>query len=358
RAEPARRAGANQGRQRAAGNPAAFIFPNSLRGRRVEWPKGEATVLETLLADVRYAARWLRRSPGFTAVAIASFAIGIGFNTALFTLVDAVLFRPLPVERPDRLVDVYRRASDGDTYSTSSYPDYLDFKAENQVFTDVLGWSPSFAALNAGDRPRLALGEVVTGNYFPLLGIKPALGRLLEPDDDRPGAARATVLSPRVWPRDFAASPAVLGQTIRLHGQAYTVVGVAPPSFTGLVPVLAPEVWTAVAYVDEVEPAGIQDSIPSPEGTTRLERRGQRWMSLKGRLRPEATVEQAGANLAVDMRQLAAAHPVTNKDRTVAVKRTSDVHLHPEGDRMLLPIATGLMVVVGLVLLIACANVA
>jgi macrolide transport system ATP-binding/permease protein len=315
-------------------------------------------VLETLLADVRYAVRWLRRSPGFTAVAIASFAIGIGFNTALFTLVDAVLFRPLPVDRPDRLVDVYTSASDGDTYSTSSYPDYLDFKAQNQVFTDVLGWSPSFAALNAGDRPRLALGEVVTGNYFALLGIKPALGRLLEPDDDRPGAARVTVLSHRIWTRDFAASPTVLGQAIRLHGQAYTVVGVAPPSYTGLLPVLAPEVWTTVAHVDEVEPAGIQDTVPSPEGTTRLERRGQRWMFLKGRLRPEATVEQAGANLAVVMRQLTAANPVTNKDRAVAVKRTSDVHLHPEGDRMLLPIATGLMVVVGLVLLIACANVA
>jgi predicted permease len=315
-------------------------------------------MLETLLADVRYAARWLRRSPGFTLVAVASFAIGIGFNTALFTLVDAVLFRPLPVDRPDRLVDVYTSATDGDTWSTSSHPDYLDLKARNHVFSDMLGWSPSFAAVTAGERPRLAVGEVVTGNYFRLLGLKPALGRLLEPEDDVPGAPRAVVLSYRVWTRDFAASPGALGQLVRIHGQPYAIVGVAPRGFTGMVPVLSPEFWTAAAHVDEVEPAGIQDVVPSPTGTTRLERRGQRWLFLKGRLEPGATVEQAGANLQVVMRQLAGENPLTNKDRKVAVVRTSDVHLHPEADRMLLPVAGGLMVVVALVLVIACANVA
>ena len=104
-------------------------------------------MLENLSSDVRFALRWLRRSPAFTLVAIASLAIGIGFNTALFTIVDALLFRPLPVERPDRLVDVFTSGGDGDQYATSSYPDFLDFKAQNEVFTDMLAYSPAIAAV-------------------------------------------------------------------------------------------------------------------------------------------------------------------------------------------------------------------
>jgi predicted permease len=315
-------------------------------------------VLETLVADALYAARWLRKSPGFTLVAIASFAVGIGFNTAFFTLVDAALFRPLPVERRDRLVDIYTSGGDGDTYATSSYPDYLDFKAQNEVFTDILGYSPSLAAVNLTDRSRLAMGEVVTGNYFQVLGVKAEVGRVLRPEDDVPGAPRVVVLSHRLWIRDFGETPDVVGKTLRIHGQPYTIAGVAPREFTGMLPMLAPELWTATAWVEDVEPAGIQDVIPSPTGTHRLERRGQRWMFLKGRLKPEATVEEAGANLELIMKRLIAENPPTNRDRRIATKRTSDVHIHPEADRMLLPVATGIMAVVGLVLLIACANVA
>ena len=168
------------------------------------------SVLDNLFADVRFALRWLRRSPAFTLIAIASLAIGIGFNTALFTLVDALLFRPLPVERPDRLVDVFTSGSDGDQYATSSYPDYLDVKAQNQVFSDMLAFSPSMAAVKLIDRSRLAMGETVTGNYFQLLGVNAVVGRTLLPDDDRPGAPRAVVISYRLWNREYAASPAAI----------------------------------------------------------------------------------------------------------------------------------------------------
>lgn len=143
-------------------------------------------MLENLAADVRFALRWLRRSPGFALIAIASLAIGIGFNTALFTLVDALVFRPLPVERVDRLVDVFTAGSDGDQYATSSYPDYLDIKAQNGVFTDMLAYSPAFGAVKLADRARLAMGETVTGNYFQLLGIHAAAGRTLLPRTTRP----------------------------------------------------------------------------------------------------------------------------------------------------------------------------
>jgi macrolide transport system ATP-binding/permease protein len=315
-------------------------------------------VLDTLVQDLRYARRWLWRSPSFTIVAVASLGLGIGFNTALFSVVDAILFRPLPVEAPDRLVEVYTSGEDGDTYATSSYPDFLDFRATNTVFSDMAGYSPMFAALNLTERSRLVLGEVVTGNYFQVLGVGAAAGRTLLAEDDRPGAERVAMISHRAWVRDHARDPAVVGRTLRLRGQPYTIVGVAPPEFTGMLPVLAPELWVPVAHVMEVEPAGIQDAVPSPGGTNRLDRRGQRWMFIKGRLRPEATVEQARANLDVLMAQITAEHPQTNRDRRVTVEPTRAVRVHPEADRALLPVGLGLMLVVGLVLLVACANVA
>ena len=315
-------------------------------------------MLENVIADVRHSLRWLRRSPAFTLIAIASLAIGIGFNTTLFTLVDALLFRPLPVERPGELVDVFTTGGDGDRYATSSYPDFLDLKSQNQVFADMLGYSPSIAAVKLTDRSRLAMGEVVTGNYFQMFGVKARLGRTLLPDDDEAGAPRAAVISYRAWTREYGASPSVIGQAIRIHGQPYTIVGVLPSEFIGMVPLIAPEVWTPMVYVDDVEPGGIISVVPSPTGNTRLERRGTRWMFVKGRLKPGATVDRAAANLRVIAKQLQASYVQTNKDRDIAVVPTKDVHIHPLADRALLPIALGLMIVVGLVLLIACANVA
>jgi predicted permease len=309
-----------------------------------------------MLSDVRYALKWLLRSPGFAAAAVLSLAVGIGFNTALFSIVDALLFRPLPIADPARIVDVYTRGGDGDTFATSSYPDYLDFKAGNTVFSDMLGYSPSIGALKAGDRSRMALGEVVTGNYFQVLGVATAIGRTLLPEDDRPGAPRVAVISHATWARDFGRDPAALGRTLLIHGQPYAIVGVAPQAFTGLVPMLQPELWTAVAHVEDVEPAGIQDVVPSPTGTTRLDRRGQRWLFVKGRLKDGETVARADANLQVLMAQLARAHPKTNEQRPIAT--AANVRIHPEADRLLRPVAAGLMIAIGLVLLVACANVA
>jgi predicted permease len=313
-------------------------------------------VFENLTADVRFALRWLRRSPGFTAVAIVSLAIGIGFNTALFTLVDAVVFRPLPVSQPDRLAEIYTTSPGWDTYATSSYPDYLDFKAQSHAFSDIIGYSPVIAAVSAGDRSRMALGEVVTGNYFQVLGLRAQIGRTLVPDDDRPGAPRTVFLSHALWVRDYGSNPGIVGQTMRIHNHEYTIVGVAEKSYTGMVPMLSAALWIPMAYVDDGEPGGIISIVPSPTGNTRLERRGTRWMFLKGRLKDGATVAQAQADLQVIAAQLTTAYPATNKDRKVAV--LPRVHIHPVADRTLLPIALGLMLVVGLVLLVACANVA
>jgi predicted permease len=220
----------------------------------------------------------------------------------------------------------------------------------------MLAYSPSIAAVKAGDRSRMALGEVVTGNYFQLLGVPAAIGRTLLPEDDKAGAPRVTVISHPLWRRDFGGDASVLGRTLLIHGQPYAIVGVAPERFTGMVPMLQPELWTTVAWVEDVEPAGIQDAVPSPTGTTRLDRRGQRWLFTKGRLKDGETGARAQANLTVLMNQLAVEYPKTNDKRPVFT--ATNVRVHPQADGALRAVGAGLMVAIGLVLVIACANVA
>jgi predicted permease len=312
-----------------------------------------------MIHDIRYAVRWLLRSPGFAAVAILSLGLGVGVNTAMFSLVDSLLFRPLPVSEPDRLVDVFTSSSDLSDYATSSYADFVDLKARNTVFSDMMGYSPMFAPMALGERSRLVLGQVVTSNHFSLLGVGPYMGRLLVPSDDEPGAERVVVISHRMWQREFGSRSDIIGQGLTLRGLPYTIVGVAPASFTGVVPLLTPELWLPVAHVEEVEPAGISDYVPSPEGRTLLERRGARWMFVKGRLRPGVIAEQAHANVALIGAQLQTAHPQTNKDRQISAIATSEVRmLVPQAAGVLSIGATAVMSVVAVVLLIACANVA
>jgi predicted permease len=312
-----------------------------------------------MVKDLRYAMRWLRRSPGFAAVAVLSLGLGIGVNAAMFSVVDAMLLRPIPVDHPETLVDLFTSSSDGDEYATASYPDFLDLEAQNAVFTDMIGYSPMFAPLNLGERARLVLGHLVTSNHFDVLGVRPWLGRLLRPADDAPGAERVVVIAYQMWRRDFGGDPGVVGRPLRLRGLDYTIVGVAPAGFTGVMPLLAPELWLPVSQVEEVEPAGINDNVPSPTGRTRLERRGSRWMFVKGRLKPGITVAAARANVVAIGQRLEQTYPATNRDRRLSVFPTTSV-------RMLVPQASGpiaigsaaVMAVVGLVVLIACANVA
>jgi predicted permease len=317
-------------------------------------------LIDAFLADIRFALRWFVKSPGFTIVAVVSLAIGIGFNTALFTVVDAVLFRPLPVVEPDRLVDVFTSVP-GQTaaqrFGTSSYPDYSDLKSHNAVFDDMIAYSPMFAALSMGERSRLVLGEIVSGNYFRVLGVNATVGRTIAPPDDEPGASRVAMVSYRFWKNELGGAVDVAGRTIKLRGTTFTIVGVAPRWFTGMEPLLAPDLWVAMPSSEAV-PVGMRDVVPSPTGTSRLDRRGERWLFLKGRLKPGVTFDQAQANLSVVMAQIAAANPVTNKDRQVTTRPTRDVRIHPAVDAVVVPYAAGLAIVVGLVLLIACANVA
>jgi putative ABC transport system permease protein len=180
--------------------------------------------------DIRFGVRLLRKSPGFTLAAVASLGLGIGFNTSIFAVLDAILLRPLPVAQPHRLVDIYTSGTDGDTYATNSLPDLIDFRAQTQanVFEDIAGYTPMFTPLAASsgagsDRVRVAMGEVVTGNYFTLLGVKARLGRTLMPADDIRNAPRHVVISERVWHRDFGGDVNVLGRNIRLRAEPYSI---------------------------------------------------------------------------------------------------------------------------------------
>jgi predicted permease len=314
-------------------------------------------MFEAVFRDIHSAVRWLRRSPGFAAVAVLSLGLGIGLNSAIFAVVDALLLRPLPVADPARLVDVYSSGGGEIGFSTHSVPDFEDYRTQNTVFEDLAGYSMMFAAVGR-ERPRLTLGESVTGNYFQMLGVRATLGRTLEPGDAAPGAPRVVVLSDRYWRRELGADPAAIGRTLFLRSQPYAIVGVIDRRFTGMVPLLAAEIWTTTRYVEDVEPAGINEVVPSPGGTSRLDRRGTRWIFVKGRLRPVASVEQARANLDAIAARLREAHPETNRDRQVRVRPAADTRLHPDVDGVLTWMLAGTMIAVGLVLAIACANVA
>ncbi len=289
-------------------------------------------MLESLLADIRYTLRWLRRSPAFTAVAVASLAVGIGFNTALFTIVDALLFKPLPVSHPEMLVDVFTGApaSRGAQYSTTSLPDYLDMKAGNDVFADVIAYTPMFGALSTDGGARLAMGEAVTGNYFDMLGVPAFIGRTLRPEDDAPGATRVVVVSYGYWQRELQSPTDLTGKTLRIRGLPYAIVGVTPAVFNGMVPVLSPELWIPISASLDVEPVGMNDVTPSPAGNNRLERRGHRWLFLRARLMPGHTFEQARANVqAVAHRLMSDTRSPTKTATCPCVEPATSISIRP-----------------------------
>jgi hypothetical protein len=217
-------------------------------------------MIERVRHDVRYACRWLLRSPGFALVAILSLGIGIGANTAIFAILDGLLLRPLPVAEPARLIDIYTSGTDGEPYRSSSLPDLQDLAARSRTLAGVIGYSPMFAPMMAGDRSRLALGELVTGNYFPLLGVPARLGRTLLPEDDAPGAAATVVISEALWRRELAADPAAIGRTLRVRGTSYRPHGHRRPSAQ---PVAATD-WRTTA-----------DVMPANLGWSRAPRRSR-----------------------------------------------------------------------------------
>jgi len=315
--------------------------------------------MENLFKDLAFGFRLLRRNPGFAAVAVLSLAFGIGINTAMFSVVNAVLLAPTHVADPDRLAEIYTTATPEMPYLTTSYPDFLDLQASADAFSGMAGHALVRAIYRRpGDRAELVLGEVVTERYFDVLGVRPRLGRAFLPEETRTELGHpVAVLSHGFWKRRLAEDPEVVGRQVELSGTTYEVVGVAPEGFAGTIPGLVPEFWAPVTMTERLTFQGIQTESPSP-GKTRLERRGSRWLFVTARLAPGRTAEEAKAQVETIVARLAADHPEVNEGLKGTLLPARKVRLHPMVDHVLAPAAAVLMGAVGLVLLIACANVA
>jgi predicted permease len=332
-----------------AGQAARRAFGNRTvveeRSREVwQWPTAES-----IWADVRYAVRQLRKSPGFTLTVLLSLALGLGANTTIFTFVNALLLLPPPVKEPGRLVEVMQRdpkASGIESYLPLGYPAYSQLRDQNRTLSGFAAFDgdPGPVSWRNAGQGTLLHGQLVSGNFFSVVGIQPLLGRTFTPDEDRPGAARPViVVSYSFWNQQLGADRSIIGHALILNGTSYTIVGVAPSSFTGVLIGTNPNFWAPLAMA----PVFTQDA-------QRLTNESSSWLFGLGRLKPDASRAQAQADLTVLTRSLH--RPAGDDVRDVAVY---PVDLVPGPFRGYVEGFTGLlMAVVALVLVIACANAA
>jgi predicted permease len=293
--------------------------------------------LESLARDVRYALRGLRKNPGFTAVAVLTLALGIGANTAIFSLVNAVLLRPLPYEGADRIVQVWHtpppESFPGFTRFSVSPANYLDWRAQNHVFEAMAAYGSTTFGWMDGDRPVAVTAGEVAPDLFAVLRARPLLGRTFAPDEESPGKNKVAVLGHRFWRSRLGSEPGVVGKTIRLGGESYTIVGVMPAGFG--FPRWA-DLWTPLAWSDaERQVRGMHD------------------YRAVARLKPGVTVAQAQAEMDSISRRLEQRYPADNKGWGALI-----VPLRDEMVGEVRPALLVLFAAVSLVLLIACANVA
>jgi predicted permease len=297
--------------------------------------------LERLAADVRYGARSLRAAPAFSIVAILTLALGIGANTAIFTVINAALFRPLPVERPEELVSLNRV---GASVPTFSYPDYRDFRDRDTLMSGLAALRLAPMNLETDGAASRVWGYLVTGNYFEVLGVRAAKGRLLAPSDDRiPGGHPVLVVSNDCWRTRFASDPNIVGRTVKVNGALFTILGVAPPGFRGTERLLTPEVWVPIMMVAHVE-----------SGNDWLERRRTQNVFLQGRRRAGASNAQAEASLNRVAEGLAREFPDTHEGLRVALSPPGLFGSLMRGP--VIGFSSALLGVAGLVLLLACTN--
>jgi putative ABC transport system permease protein len=298
------------------------------------------SALETLWQDLRYGARMLLKQPGFTTIAALTLGLGIGANAAIFSVVNSVLLRPLAVAQQEQLVRIGRH---------TSFPNYRDLAEWTQVFSAVAAHSVGMFNLGQGEAMGKVMGELVTGNYFSALGVPAALGRVFGTEtDDAPGAHPVAVVSHGLWRRRFGGDAGLVGQTIVLNGRQFTVIGVMPEGFHGTWPLgWAPEIWLPVTMQPQILP-----------GADRFGDRGNPWLEVFGRMKPEVSPAQAQAAVSLATKRLAEAYPKENR----GLERTEVYPLSEVRGAdfvRVIPIFLGLVTVIaGLVLLIACANVA
>lgn len=310
------------------------------------------------IQDLRLGARLLVRHKAFTAAAAASLAVGIGLNTTVFSVVNAILLRPGLEAHPERLVEIYSSASKDFPLLTTSYSDYRDVRDGADAFSGLAAHALVRGILTSGGSSELVSGEVATPGYFHVLGVHPLLGREFLPEEDEAeGAHPVVILGYGLWQKRFGGRSDVLGSTLQLSGVTYAVVGVAPPGFSGTIPGLQPQFWVPTAMVESLSFSGVQSQADSP-GDTRIQRRGQRWLFVTGRLAPGRTIEQARAQVETIYTRLRKEYPKANKDVKPTLLPATSIRFHPLLDRYVRAASAILLVAVALVLTIACGNVA
>ncbi|HEV3278331.1 MAG TPA: ABC transporter permease [Terriglobia bacterium] len=348
---------------------------------------GGSHIIETLVQDLRYGLRQFRRNPGFTLVATATLALGIGANTAIFSLIDAVMLKTLPVRRPEQLVllkwasesrpgtvpwFVHSLSGDSDQDSTGrftstafSYPVFEGIRDGNEEFSNVLAFADTDRLnVGIGGQAGLANGQLVSGDFFSTLGVEGMIGRAITRTDNRAGASPVAEISHSYWVSRFGSDPLVVGKAIRVNGASFTVVGVAPPEFFGVEPGASVDIWLPLHAQALIDPGWTKYAIPGE--VSRFKAPDDWWVVIIGRLKSGGRDQQALAALDLVVRQNVASielppRAMRSNEMTFLPPR---VQLTPAGrgldslrEQFSKPLAV-LMAVVGLVLLIACANVA
>ncbi|HEX6716484.1 MAG TPA: ABC transporter permease [Pyrinomonadaceae bacterium] len=291
--------------------------------------------MDQLIADIRYGLRSLLKRPGATAVALVTLALGIGVNTAIFSAVDSILLRPLPLKDPARLVSVWETTLRVGIQQNEVAPaNFFDIRNQSQVFEALGAFGPLDTNLTGDGEPERLDGQLVSANVFSILGVEPALGRTFSPNEDQPGQEHVVVLSDALWQRRFNRDPSILNRNITLNGESFTVIGVMPRGF--FFPLRETELW--VPWAMEPEQAS---------------GRGDHYLRLVGRLKPSITIDHANADVEAIAQRLSSEYPRTNEGLGFTVH---SLHQDYVGN-LRLPMLI-LFAAVGLVLLIACANVA
>jgi predicted permease len=304
------------------------------------------------MKDLRHALRTMGRSPGFAALAIATLALGIGANVAIFTAVDAVLFRSLAVREPASLVRVYATDVEGTDLSNSSYPAYTDYRDQTTSFAGVAAFDDAEPLhLSTGGRSERLTGAVVSGNFFDVLGVRAERGRLFSAADDRtPGGHPVAVVSDRLWKGRFGGSDSAVGAAVQINGHPFTIVGVAPRGFTGVNLDSLPDLWVPLAMVDQ--------ALPDLAASKVLTTRNLSFLDVVARLKPGVPLSRAQAELDALTKNRAASEPEDRREPMTRLLKTDDVAVGPGSRGEARRISWLLFGMAGLVLLIACADAA
>jgi predicted permease len=303
--------------------------------------------------DLRYAARTLRNSPGFTIIAIVTLGLGMAVNTTVFSVINGMLLRPMPVPHPEQIAVLSMQQAGTPGLQRFSYPDYQDISRQADKFSDIIGYRPTLVGLTVEGKADHCVLSRVTGNYFSALGIQPAVGRLILPTEGQaPGADPVLVLGYSYWQKRFAGDRSVVGKRAEINSHSFTIVGVAPKEFHGTYAIVDMDGYVPFSAATGSKGFG-EETVP-----VSWTHREERSLSLLGRLKPGNTVKQSQVTLNVIAQRLAEQHPETDKGISILAYPERLARPEPDPDNTLPAVSAAFMVLAGLVLLVACFNIA